>query len=71
MGPDDIPILPNVVSDLPNFTAHDGYGNIDTIINTVYAPNALSNFGKRLTDTCREIEAKTVAMDEIIKGIVR
>ena len=45
--------------------------NVDTIINTVYAPNALSNFGKRLTDTCREIEAKTVAMDEIIKGIVR
>ncbi|MNM92043.1 hypothetical protein D3C81_1043620 [compost metagenome] len=45
--------------------------NVDTIIDTVYAPNALSNFGKRLTDTCREIEAKTVAMDEIIKGVVR
>jgi hypothetical protein len=45
--------------------------DVDTIINTVYAPNALSSFGKRLTDTCREIEAKTVAMDDIIKGIVR
>jgi polysaccharide pyruvyl transferase WcaK-like protein len=45
--------------------------NVDTIIDTVYAPNALSNFGKRLTDTCREIEAKTVMMDEIIKGVVR
>ena len=44
---------------------------VDTIIDTVYAPNALSGFGKRLTDTCREIEAKTVAMDDIIKGIVR
>ncbi|AWY43710.1 polysaccharide pyruvyl transferase family protein [Pseudomonas putida] len=45
--------------------------DVDTIINTVYAPNALSGFGKRLTDTCREIEAKSVMMDDIIKGIVR
>lgn len=45
--------------------------NVDTIIDTVYAPDALSNFGKRLTDTCREIEAKTVAMDDIIKGVIR
>jgi hypothetical protein len=45
--------------------------NVDTIIDTVYAPNALTRFGKKLTDTCKEIEAKTVQMDNIIKGIVR
>lgn len=45
--------------------------NVDTIIDTVYAPNALTRFGKRLTDTCKEIEAKTLQMDTIIKGIVR
>ncbi|MHC8285298.1 polysaccharide pyruvyl transferase family protein [Pseudomonas sp. XS1P51] len=45
--------------------------DVDYIINTVYAPNALSRFGKKLTDTCKEIEGKTALMDNIIKGIVR
>ncbi|MNF21569.1 hypothetical protein D3C84_21100 [compost metagenome] len=56
---------------MEDWVINGGDINVDTIIDTVYAPNALSNFGKRLTDTCREIEAKTVAMDEIIKGVVR
>jgi polysaccharide pyruvyl transferase WcaK-like protein len=45
--------------------------NVDYIIDTVFAPNALSRFGKNLTDTCKEIEGKTLQMDNIIKGIVR
>ncbi|MBV7478334.1 polysaccharide pyruvyl transferase family protein [Pseudomonas sp. PDM31] len=45
--------------------------NVDAIIDTVFAPNALSRFGKKLTDTCKEIEGKAVQMDNIIKGIVR
>ena len=59
------------VLDGEDWVINGGDINVETIIDTVYAPNALSNFGKRLTDTCREIEAKTVAMDEIIKGVVR
>ncbi|WP_339530452.1 polysaccharide pyruvyl transferase family protein [Pseudomonas mucidolens] len=54
-----------------DWVINGGEINVDSIIDTVYAPNALSRFGKQLTDTCKEIEAKTLVMDSIIKGIVR
>jgi len=54
-----------------DWVINEGDINVDTIIDTVYAPNALSRFAKKLTDTCKEIEAKTVLMDNIIKGVVR
>ncbi|WP_137807637.1 polysaccharide pyruvyl transferase family protein [Pseudomonas sp. G(2018)] len=54
-----------------DWVVNGGDIDVDYIINTVYAPDALSRFGKRLTDTCKGIEAKSVMMDDIIKGIIR
>jgi hypothetical protein len=54
-----------------DWVINEGDINVDTIIDTVYAPNALSRFAKKLTDTCKDIGAKTVLMDNIIKGVVR
>jgi polysaccharide pyruvyl transferase WcaK-like protein len=54
-----------------DWVINEGDFNVDTIIDTVYAPNALSIFGSKLTANCKEIVAKTALMDNIIKGVVR
>lgn len=45
--------------------------NVDYIVDTVYARDALSRFGKRIMNSCKGIAAKTVLMDNIIKGVIR